>query len=68
MPSDLLISSTDNPIQDIVLAIYSDIHINHGNALYFQERVIVAPTVDIVQQINNFVVDTISGSEKVYKF
>ncbi|XP_016173348.1 uncharacterized protein LOC107615841 [Arachis ipaensis] len=65
IPSDLLISPTDNPIQDIVSAIYSDIHVNHDNALYFQERVIVAPTVDIVQQINDFVVDTIPGLENI---
>ncbi|XP_016206716.1 uncharacterized protein LOC107647106 [Arachis ipaensis] len=50
---------------DIVSAIYSDIDDNHGNALYFQERAILAPTVDIVQQINDFVVDTLSGLEKI---
>ncbi|KAL1314105.1 hypothetical protein AAHE18_16G165500 [Arachis hypogaea] len=53
-------------VLDIVSAIYSDIDDNHGNALYFQERAILAPTVDIVQQINDFVVDTLSGLEKVY--
>ncbi|XP_016206524.1 uncharacterized protein LOC107646893 [Arachis ipaensis] len=65
IPSDLLIPSTDNPIQDIVSAIYSDIDDNYGNALYFQERAILAPTVDIVSQINDFVVDTLPGLVKI---
>ncbi|XP_057747687.1 uncharacterized protein LOC130966881 [Arachis stenosperma] len=64
--SDLLIPLTDNPIQDIVSAIYSNIHDNYGNVSYFQERGILAPTVDIVQQINDFVVDSFPGTEKVY--
>ncbi|XP_020963488.1 uncharacterized protein LOC107607299 [Arachis ipaensis] len=66
IPSDLLVPPTDNPIQDIVSAIYSNIHDNYGNVSYFQERAILAPTVDIVQQINDFVVDSFPGSEKVY--
>nr|XP_025679667.1 ATP-dependent DNA helicase PIF1-like [Arachis hypogaea] len=66
IPSDLLIPPTDNPIQDIVSAIYSNIHDNYGNVSYFQERAILAPTVDIVQQINDFVVDSFPGLEKVY--
>ncbi|KAL1364794.1 hypothetical protein AAHE18_03G242700 [Arachis hypogaea] len=66
IPSDLLIPLTDDPIQDIVSAIYSNIHDNYGNVSYFQECGILAPTVDIVQQINDFVVDSFPGPEKVY--
>ncbi|XP_020963611.1 uncharacterized protein LOC110265137 [Arachis ipaensis] len=66
IPSDLLIPPTDNPIQDIVSAIYSNIHDNYGNVSYFQECAILAPTVDILQQINDFVVDSFPGPEKVY--
>ncbi|XP_052114398.1 uncharacterized protein LOC127745579 [Arachis duranensis] len=64
IPSDLLIPLTDDPIQDIVSAIYSNIHDNYGNVSYFQECGILAPTVDIVQQINDFVVDSFPGPEK----
>ncbi|RYR33802.1 hypothetical protein Ahy_A10g048447 [Arachis hypogaea] len=66
IPSDLHILPTDNPIQDIVSAIYSNIHDNYGNISYFQECAILTPTVDIVQQINEFVVDNFPGLEKVY--
>ena len=51
IPNDLLLERGHNPLAKIVDTIYSDLHEKHSNGKYLEERVILAPTNDIVHDI-----------------
>ncbi|XP_057723535.1 uncharacterized protein LOC130939448 [Arachis stenosperma] len=50
VPTDLLIDTSDNPVEDIINV----------------DRAILAPTVEIVEEINNYIVNLLPGEEKEY--
>ncbi|KAL8153433.1 hypothetical protein V2J09_011193 [Rumex salicifolius] len=56
---DLLITGGFDPIQTIIEAIYPYI-------LYYQHRVILAPTHEIVDNMNEHILSLLPGDEKVY--
>uniref|UniRef100_A0A2N9EFG3 ATP-dependent DNA helicase n=1 Tax=Fagus sylvatica TaxID=28930 RepID=A0A2N9EFG3_FAGSY len=59
IPSDLIIHVDTHPINDIVNATYPDIQAKYTDAKYLEERAILAPTNDFVQDINDFMIDLI---------
>jgi hypothetical protein len=66
IPSDLIIHVDTHPINDIVNATYPDIQAKYTNAKYLEERAILAPTNDFVQDINDFMIDLINVDEETY--
>ncbi|KAK2416636.1 ATP-dependent DNA helicase PIF1 [Trifolium repens] len=66
IPDDILVKVVTNPIGDIVDVIYPDLLINMFAANFFQDRVILAPTLDVVEQINDYVLSLIPGEFKEY--
>ncbi|XP_025665010.1 uncharacterized protein [Arachis hypogaea] len=56
IPSNLIIPVLENPVEDI----------NFCDPSFFQDRAILAPTVDNVEEINNYIVDLLPGEEKNY--
>ncbi|XP_071712987.1 uncharacterized protein [Rutidosis leptorrhynchoides] len=65
-PEEVLIRSNYNPIESIVNSLYPSLHQELCNPSYFQERAVLAPTNEEVDAINEFVLSTISDSERVY--
>ncbi|XP_057744719.1 uncharacterized protein LOC130962534 [Arachis stenosperma] len=64
IPNEFLIFPSDNPIDDIINAIYPDIVRNFDDTDFFQDRAILAPTVEIVEEINDHIVQLLPGTEK----
>ncbi|KAL1355887.1 uncharacterized protein [Arachis hypogaea] len=66
IPSDLIIPVLENPVEDIVNTIYPNLVQNFCDPSFFQDRAILAPTVENVEEINNYIVDLLPGKEKSY--
>ncbi|KAF8097471.1 hypothetical protein N665_0288s0004 [Sinapis alba] len=66
IPKDLLISQSGDPIESIVNEVYGDAFKDSRDPTFFQERAILAPTNDNVDVINNYMLDHLSGEERVY--
>ncbi|VFQ60445.1 unnamed protein product [Cuscuta campestris] len=54
IPDDMLLSSSGNPIATIVNSIYPDFHKIANDPTYLQDRAILAPTLDVVDSINEY--------------
>ncbi|XP_010694690.2 uncharacterized protein LOC104907455 [Beta vulgaris subsp. vulgaris] len=63
---DILIDPGLDPILAIVDSTYPNLHEHIWEAKYFQERAVLAPTNEIVEIVNDHVLSTIHGEEKVY--
>lgn len=66
IPEDLLIKDGENPILSLVDVTYPHIVENMNNLKFFEERAILAPTLDSVERVNDFVLSLISGEEIEY--
>ncbi|XP_016195169.1 uncharacterized protein LOC107636158 [Arachis ipaensis] len=66
IPSDLIIPVLENPVEDIVNTIYPNLVQNFRDPSLFQDRAILAPTVENVEEINNYIVDLFPSEEKNY--
>ncbi|KEH31386.1 PIF1-like helicase [Medicago truncatula] len=66
IPEDLLISDTTNPLMSLIDFVYPDLNDNLGDQLFFQERGILAPTLDSIEHVNEFMMSLIPGEEKEY--
>ncbi|KAL1364583.1 hypothetical protein AAHE18_03G226700 [Arachis hypogaea] len=66
IPSNLIIPILENPVKDIINTIYPNLVQNFRDPSFFQDRTILAPTVDNVEEINNYIVDLLPGQEKNY--
>ncbi|XP_020997187.1 uncharacterized protein LOC107484148 [Arachis duranensis] len=66
IPSDLIVPIFGDPIADIVNIVYPNIVENYGSQTFFQNKAILAPTVDVVKEINNYIVAMLPGEEKEY--
>jgi len=66
IPEDLLISDTTNPLMSLIDFVYPDLNDNLGDPLFFQERGILAPTLDSVEHVNEYMMSMIPGEEKEY--
>jgi ATP-dependent DNA helicase PIF1 len=66
IPEDLLVKSITNPIGDIINAIYPDLLKNMFLPRFFEDRAILAPTLEIVDQINDYVLSMMPGEGTEY--
>jgi ATP-dependent DNA helicase PIF1 len=66
IPEYLLISDTTNPLMSIINFVYPDLNDNIGDQLFFQERGILAPTLDSVEHVNEYMMSLIPSEEKEY--
>ncbi|KEH27743.1 PIF1-like helicase [Medicago truncatula] len=63
---DLLISDTTNLLMSLIDFVYPDLNDNLGDPLFFQERGILAPTLNSVEHVNEYMMSLIPGEEKEY--
>jgi ATP-dependent DNA helicase PIF1 len=66
IPQDLLINSHSNPIGDIIDEIYPKLLDNIFTPGFFQNRAILAPTLEVVEKINDYVLALFPGEFKEY--
>jgi ATP-dependent DNA helicase PIF1 len=61
IPKELLIVDYDEPIPAIVFSTYPNLVDNYKSHQFLQERAILASTIEVVDQINNYVLSLIPG-------
>jgi len=66
IPPDIIVQNSGNPIGDIVSATYPDLLPNLENNSFFDDRAILAPTLEIVEKVNDYVMSLIPGEEVEY--
>ncbi|XP_025647859.1 uncharacterized protein [Arachis hypogaea] len=66
IPKDILINDTDDGFHNLVTFVYADLLLNLNNIDYFKERTILAPTLEVVHDVNNTIMEYINADEKVY--
>ncbi|XP_074284152.1 uncharacterized protein LOC141608706 [Silene latifolia] len=65
-PDDLLIQNVTNPIASLVDITYPDLQNRLWDPNYLQERAILAPTHEIVEDVNDYVLSLIHEEERIY--
>ena len=66
VPEEILIDVADDPIASIIDFTYPNFLDNIHDPAYFQEKAILAPTNEIVDTINDYMLDKFPGEEMVY--
>ncbi|KAH7545387.1 hypothetical protein FEM48_Zijuj01G0088100 [Ziziphus jujuba var. spinosa] len=66
IPNDLLIKYTEDSAASIVNSTYPSFSENINDPSYLQERAILAPTLDIVESINDYVSSLNQAEENTY--
>ncbi|XP_057432883.1 uncharacterized protein LOC130725697 [Lotus japonicus] len=66
IPWDLLIGQGPDPLLELVNFAYPDIVPNLETDSYFQEREILAPTLESVEHVNNYMLSKLPGVEREY--
>ncbi|XP_013665093.3 uncharacterized protein LOC106369492 [Brassica napus] len=66
IPKDLLIKEANDPIRAIVSEVYGNTFKDSRDPIFFQERAILCPTNADVEVINNYMLDQLTGEEKIY--
>ncbi|XP_076912261.1 uncharacterized protein LOC143570511 [Bidens hawaiensis] len=66
IPEDLLIKDSVDPISKLFDFVYPDILQNYENKHYFQDRAILPPTNEIVDEINDSLLKFFLGDEVEY--
>ncbi|KAD4586201.1 hypothetical protein E3N88_23802 [Mikania micrantha] len=66
MPDDLLIADSLDPVSDLIDFVYPSILENFKKEGFFQERAILAPKNEVVQDINDRLLSIFPGEEKEY--
>ena len=57
IPHDLLIQPDSHPFNDIVNATYLDFQTKFNDSKYLEERAILAPTNEVIEEINDYMID-----------
>ncbi|CAJ2651719.1 unnamed protein product [Trifolium pratense] len=66
IPQDLLIQDCHDPLMSLVNFTYPDLLSNMKNPSYFQDRGILAPTLESVEHVNDYLMSIIPGTEREY--
>lgn len=66
MPKEFLVPHTDEPIKAIIDATYGTFMENVNKCQYFQERAILAPTIEMVDTINEHMCSLMPGTPVDY--
>lgn len=66
IPHDLILPKSDNPLGSIVASTYPSFLESIGNISYYENRAILAPRNDVVNEINEFMLDKLPGEDHVY--
>ncbi|RYQ89553.1 hypothetical protein Ahy_B09g096128 [Arachis hypogaea] len=65
-PGDIVIPSSDQAFDELVHFSYPNILDNMSSNDFFKARTILTPTLDIIEEVNNYMIAIILGGEKLY--
>jgi hypothetical protein len=66
IPEDLVVRSSGNHLADIVGVTYPNLIESMQDPMFFQDRAILAPTLEIVEKVNDYVIDLMPAEEREY--
>lgn len=66
IPHDLLVENSGDPINDIVSSTYPNLVDNLSDEKFFHDRTILAPTLELVEKVNDYIMTMGPGEEKEY--
>ena len=66
IPTDLLIQESETPLLSLVKFVYGGLIENIMTPRFFDDGVILCPTIDSVEQVNDIILSLIPGEEQVY--
>ncbi|XP_076906895.1 ATP-dependent DNA helicase RRM3-like [Bidens hawaiensis] len=66
IPDDLLILNSVDPMGDLIRFVYPNILDRFNELTYFQDRALLAPLNEVVQEINERILDLFPGEEVEY--
>ncbi|XP_058780945.1 uncharacterized protein LOC131655055 [Vicia villosa] len=66
IPDEFLVSNFSDPIKGIVEDTYPDLIHNYLDSNYLQSRAILASTIEVVDDINQYITNLLPGEEKEY--
>ncbi|KAL4596305.1 hypothetical protein ACB092_12G154600 [Castanea dentata] len=66
IPSDLIIQPLENPMQDIIDTTYPGLENKYTDPSYLQDRAILAPTNEVVEELNDYIVSSLNGEVHEY--
>ncbi|XP_054808737.1 uncharacterized protein LOC129310855 [Prosopis cineraria] len=66
IPHNLLICNSKDPMNAIVSSTYPNLLINFEDIAYFNDRAILAPTIESVSEVNNYMCSLLPGEAMEY--
>lgn len=66
IPSDLLLQDFIDPLQALFDTTYPDFEKKFSDPNYLKERAILTPTLDVVDEVNEFIMKKLPSEEKTY--
>ena len=66
LPNDTIIWDSKNPLGAITNSTYPNLLENIHDLQFFQERAILAPTLEIVDKVNQHMLDLLLGEERCF--
>ncbi|XP_057432270.1 uncharacterized protein LOC130725023 [Lotus japonicus] len=66
IPDEILIKNSETGFEDLVNYTYPDLLRNMSNSEYFRERSILAPTIQLVGKVNDYMMSRVSAEEREY--
>ncbi|XP_045800265.1 uncharacterized protein LOC123894338 [Trifolium pratense] len=66
VPEELCVVQADKPLMDLVDFVYPNIVNDIGKNNFFKDEAILAPTLEIVKEVNDFVLSMIPGESQDY--
>ena len=64
IPNDLLVLESQSPLSFIVDFTYPDLLENMTNYKFYEDRALLAPTLEVVEMVNEFILSQILCEEK----
>ncbi|XP_071738385.1 uncharacterized protein [Rutidosis leptorrhynchoides] len=65
-PDDVLLKTDSNPVESIINSTYPSLSENIVDPKFFQDRAILATTNEEVESINEHILSSLSGEERIY--
>ncbi|CAJ2651910.1 unnamed protein product [Trifolium pratense] len=66
IPEDLCNLEVDDPLLSLVNFVYPKVVTNYGQPAFFEDQAILAPTLEVVEDVNDYVLSLIPREEKTY--
>jgi len=66
IPTDILIQESETPLLSLVKFVYGGLIENIMTPAFFDDDTILCPTIDSVEQVNDFILLLILGEEQIY--